>query len=76
MTTPPSPTRLGALAFGAAGVLFLLYPAVRPWNDETTAAGALRSMGSSAWVAAHLFAMIGFILVPLGLHARTFDHPS
>jgi hypothetical protein len=61
--------RLGALAFGAAGVLFLLYPAVRPWHDETTPAGALASLGSGAWVAAHLFAMIGFILVPLGLLA-------
>jgi hypothetical protein len=60
-------TRLGALALGAAGVLFVLYPTVRPWNDETTAAGALQSMGSGAWVASHLFAMIGFILVPLGL---------
>lgn len=61
--------RLGALAIGVAGVLFLLYPAVRPWHDETTPAGALASMGSGAWVASHLFAMIGFILVPLGLLA-------
>jgi hypothetical protein len=53
----------------AAGVLFLLYPLVRPWHDETTAAGALESMGSAAWIASHLFAMIGFILVPLGLLA-------
>jgi hypothetical protein len=52
-----------------AGVLFLLYPLVRPWHDETTAAGALDSMGSTAWLASHLFAMIGFILVPLGLLA-------
>lgn len=61
--------RLGSLALGAGGVLFLLYPAVRPWHDETTPAGALASMGSGAWVASHLFAMIGFILVPLGLLA-------
>ncbi|MFC4949726.1 hypothetical protein [Pseudonocardia sp. GCM10023141] len=69
MSTTSSRTRLGALALAVAGVLFLLYPALRPWNDETTAAGALASMGSGAWVAAHLFAMIGFILVPLGLLA-------
>jgi hypothetical protein len=61
------PTRLAAFALGAAGVLFLLYPTVRPWNDESTREGAVESMGSGAWVAAHLFAMIGFILVPLGL---------
>jgi hypothetical protein len=52
-----------------AGILFLLYPVVRPWHDETTTAGALESMGSTAWIASHLFAMIGFILVPLGLLA-------
>ncbi|MGH3645690.1 MAG: hypothetical protein ACRDTM_00695 [Micromonosporaceae bacterium] len=62
-------TRLGALAFAAAAVLFVLYPAVRPWHDESTQAGAIASMGSGGWVASHLFAMIGFILVPLGLLA-------
>jgi hypothetical protein len=62
-------TRLGAAALAVAGVLFLLYPAVRPWEDESTAAGARRAMSSGAWVASHLFAMLGFILVPLGLLA-------
>jgi len=57
----------GALAF--AGLMFLLYPAVRPWHDETTAEGALASMASGAWVASHFFAMLGFIAVPLGLFA-------
>ncbi|MGH3711866.1 MAG: hypothetical protein ACRDT4_00130 [Micromonosporaceae bacterium] len=61
--------RLGALALGAAAVLFVLYSATRPWHDETTAAGAAAALGSGAWVASHLFAMIGFILVPLGLLA-------
>lgn len=62
-------TRLGAAALAAAGVLFLLYPAVRPWTDESTLDGARTAMSSTAWVAAHLFAMLGFILVPLGLLA-------
>jgi hypothetical protein len=53
--------------FALAGLLFLLYPVVRPWHDETTAAGAYDSMSSQAWVYSHFFAMIGFILVPLGL---------
>ena len=58
-------SRSGALA--VAGVLFVLYPAVRPWQDESTVAGATKAMSSGAWVAAHLFAMVGFILVALGL---------
>ncbi|WP_213450351.1 hypothetical protein [Rhizomonospora bruguierae] len=61
--------RLGAAALAAAGVLFLLYPAVRPWTDESTERGARTAMASGAWVASHLFAMIGFILVPLGVLA-------
>jgi hypothetical protein len=61
--------RGGALALAAAGVLFVAYPAVRPWHDENTVSGATRSMSSSAWVAAHFFAMAGFILLPLGLLA-------
>lgn len=63
-----SPT-LGAFALGAAGVLFVLYPAVRPWHDETTTAGAVESLGSTAWVASHAFAMLGFVLLTLGLLA-------
>ena len=61
--------RTGALALAAAGVLFVLYPAVRPWHDESTVSGATASMSSPAWVAAHFFAMLGFILLPLGLLA-------
>jgi len=61
--------RLGAGALVAAAVLFVLYPAVRPWEDESTVDGAMRAMSSPAWVASHLFAMIGFILIPLGLLA-------
>jgi hypothetical protein len=57
----------GALVFG--GVMFLLYPALRPWHDESTVVGARTSMSSDFWVAAHLFGMLGFIAVPLGLLA-------
>jgi hypothetical protein len=69
MTTTLTRTRLGALALAVAGVLFVLYPAMRPWHDESTRDGAIASMSSAAWVASHLFAMIGFILLPLGLLA-------
>jgi hypothetical protein len=54
----PARTRLGAAALATAGVLFLLYPAVRPWEDESTLDGATKAMSSGAWVASHLFAMI------------------
>jgi succinate dehydrogenase hydrophobic anchor subunit len=69
MSTSRTRSRSGALALAVAGVLFILYPAVRPWQDESTVEGATKAMSSSAWVAAHLFAMIGFILVALGLLA-------
>jgi hypothetical protein len=50
-----------------AGVLFLLYPVLRPWTDETTSAGAFEAMSSGAWVVSHFLAMVGFVLVPLAL---------
>jgi hypothetical protein len=48
------------------GVLLALWPAIRPYSDETSLQGAL-AFASSAWILAHLFGMIGLILVPLGL---------
>jgi hypothetical protein len=57
-------------------VLFLAYPALRPWHDEGTVAGATASMSSTAWVAAHFFAMLGFILMPLGLLALRAGTPD
>jgi hypothetical protein len=71
VTSTPAATRTrpGALLLAATGALFILYPAIRPWDDESTAAGAIAAMSSTAWVASHLFAMIGFILLPLGLLA-------
>ncbi len=49
-----SRNRAGALSLAAAGVLFVLYPAIRPWHDESTVSGATASMSSTAWVTAHL----------------------
>jgi hypothetical protein len=69
MSTSATRIRAGAAALTAAGVLFLAYPALRPWHDEGTVAGATASMSSTAWVTAHFFAMLGFILMPLGLLA-------
>lgn len=55
------------IPLSVAGVLFLLYPALRPWHDETTTSGAAAAMGSTAWVVAHLCAMLGFVLVAVAL---------
>ena len=67
MSTSRTGSRSRAFALAVAGVLFVLYPAVRPWQDESTVEGATKAMNSGAWVAAHVFAMVGFILVALGL---------
>ena len=69
MSTSATRIRAGAVALAAAGVLFLAYPALRPWHNEGTVAGATASMSSLAWVFAHFFAMLAFILMPLGLLA-------
>lgn len=63
-----SNTRSSAIAVGLAGLLFLIYPVVRPYSDETTMIGA-KAMSSPAWIVAHMSAVIGFILIPLGLLA-------
>jgi hypothetical protein len=56
----------GPAALVAAGVLFALYPVVRPWGDAT-AAGSAAAFASPAWVVAHLAAVAGFVLLSLGL---------
>jgi hypothetical protein len=68
MSAARSAARSGALIVCLAGLLFLVYPVVRPYSDETTTAGA-RAMSSQAWIVAHMAAVIGFILIPLGLLA-------
>jgi hypothetical protein len=65
-TGSPVLVRLGAVALAVSGWLFFLYPVVRPWRNESTIGGAVASMSSDAWVAAHLFAVFALILMPLG----------
>ncbi len=60
----------GAFALAAAGVLFVLYPAIRPFSSETGLEGA-SAFASTAWVVAHSLAMVGFVLLGLGLLAVT-----
>jgi hypothetical protein len=67
--------RLGALGLAAAGVLFAVYPIVRPYSDESTLDGAA-AMASPAWIVAHLSAVVGFILLPFGLRALGETGPA
>src|SRR5215204_6397979 len=70
-TGSPVLVRLGAVALAVSGWLFFLYPVVRPWRNESTIGGAVASMSSDAWVAAHLFAVFALILMPLDLVERS-----
>jgi hypothetical protein len=56
----------GRVSLAIAGVLFVVYPALRPYSDETSPAGAV-AFASPAWVASHLAAIVGFVLVALGM---------
>ncbi len=55
-TASSSRLRLGAVSLPLSGVLFVLYPLLRPFSDE-----------ASLWILAHLLAVVGFIFVALGL---------
>jgi hypothetical protein len=62
-----------AIAFVAAGILFLLYPAIRPFSDETSLQGAA-AFASGSWLTAHTMGMTAFVLMALGLlglHTRS-----
>lgn len=58
--------RLGALAFMVSGILFVLYPAIRPFSDETSMQGAA-AFASNAWMAAHMLGMFAFTLLAVGM---------
>ena len=58
--------RLTSLAFVLAGLLFVLYPIVRPFSSETGLEGAA-AFGSTAWIVAHSFGIFAFVLIALGL---------
>lgn len=57
--------RLAAIALAVAGILFVVYPALRPFSDESTLAGAA-AFASANWITAHVLAMLGFILLTFG----------
>ena len=65
-TIPMAVPILTALSLAIAGVLFVAYPALRPFSSETGLEGA-QAFASTNWIIAHSLAMAGFILLGLGL---------
>ncbi|GGD97689.1 hypothetical protein [Paenibacillus nasutitermitis] len=61
-----SRARLEALSLIVSGFLFILYPVLRPFSDESSLQGA-EAFASTAWVLAHVLAIVAFILLALGL---------
>jgi hypothetical protein len=65
--------RLGAIALGLATFLLALFPLVRPFfpldvfEPERGIASASRAFVSTAWIGSHYLAMLGFVLLQLGL---------
>ena len=47
-----------------SGLLFVLYPAIRPFSDEKSLRGAA-AFASNAWILSHSLAILGFILLVL-----------
>lgn len=58
--------RLSSFSLVISGILFVLYPAIRPFSDESSLAGA-QAFASVEWMVAHMLAMVAFTLLPLGL---------
>jgi hypothetical protein len=57
---------LVTIALVLSGIFFVLYPAIRPFSDESSLQGAA-AFASSSWVLAHSLAVVAFILLALGL---------
>lgn len=56
---------LTSACFAVAGVLFVLYPAIRPFSDESSLQAAA-AFASNAWVVSHSLAIVAFVLLVLG----------
>ncbi len=58
--------RIAAACFALAGLFFVLYPAIRPFSDESSLQGAA-AFASAAWIVAHSLAIVAFVLLVLGV---------
>jgi hypothetical protein len=63
--------RRGAVALGLGGLLFALFPLIRPFGDDpgggTEAVAA--TLASDAWLGSHLMLAVGFLLLNFGVMA-------
>ncbi|WP_404456513.1 hypothetical protein [Oceanobacillus kapialis] len=50
-----------------SAILFVLYPALRPFSDESSLQGA-EAFASPEWVLSHVFGIIAFMLLPIGIY--------
>lgn len=67
MSTSLTRTRLGAVALVVAGVLFILYPAVRPWKDESTLDGATNPVSITTFSVGLLMLGVGAVLAAVAV---------
>ena len=65
-TIPMAVPILTAISLVVAGILFVAYPALRPFSSEAGLEGA-QAFASTNWIIAHSLAMAGFILLGLAL---------
>ena len=75
MTQHSTWRRAGAASFALAAAALATYPALRPYADEHTLAGA-EAWASSAWVWSHALGMVGFIALAAGARALWRLRPS
>ena len=61
-----APNKVVQAALVAAGVLFVLYPTIRPFSDEKGIDGT-KAFASTSWLVAHSLAIVGFVLLAFGL---------
>jgi len=61
---------IGPVCLVISSLLLLVFPLVRPFTDRTGApAEVAATFASTSWVAAHVLAGLGFVLLPVGLLA-------
>jgi hypothetical protein len=77
MRTPATPvpilrrgSTIGPVCLAISSLLLLAFPVIRPFGDRTgNPTEIAATFASTSWVAAHIVAGLGFILLPVGLFA-------